>query len=103
MQPPRLHPRVQQVLGVPVVHDLVALEQPLRHGFALVGQGPGEDVRDSRESEHITHCSSRMADPDDASNPRAKVSELSSKVVDTNPYSRLMCAGRLRHACCAAD
>ena len=46
---------------------------------------------------------SRMADADDASNPRAKVSELSAKVVDTNPYSRLMCAGRLRHACCAAD
>lgn len=43
-----------------------------------------------------------MADADDALNPRAKVSELSAKVVDTNPYSRLMCAGRLRHACCAA-
>lgn len=27
-----------------------------------------------------------------ASNPRAKVAELSEKVVDTNPYSRLMCA-----------
>ena len=64
------------------------------------GSAPSEDVRDSRESEHTA---SRMADADDASNPRAKVSELSSKVVDTNPYSRLMCAGRLRHACCAAD
>lgn len=63
------------------------------------GSAPSEDVRDSREREHC--C--RMADADDASNPRAKVSELSSKVVDTNPYSRLMCAGRLRHACCAAD
>ena len=40
---------------------------------------------------------------DEASNPRAKVAELSEKVVDTNPYSRLMCAGRHRHACCAAD
>jgi hypothetical protein len=43
------------------------------------------------------------ANGDDASNPRAKVSELSEKVVDTNPYSRLMCAGRHRHACCAVD
>ena len=46
---------------------------------------------------------SSAVNEDDASNPRAKVSELSEKVVDTNPYSRLMCAGRHRHACCAAD
>jgi len=33
---------------------------------------------------------SDAANGDDASNPRAKVTELSEKVVDTNPYSRLM-------------
>lgn len=43
------------------------------------------------------------ANEPDATNQRAKVAVLSEKVVDTNPYSRLMCAGRHRHACCAAD
>lgn len=43
------------------------------------------------------------ANEPDATNQRAKVAVLSEKVVDTNPYSRLMCAGRHRHACCAAN
>ena len=38
------------------------------------------------------------ANEPDATNQRAKVAVLSEKVVDTNPYSRLMCAGRHRHA-----
>ena len=56
-----------------------------------------------RARDSTSVMSSAAANEDDASNPRAKVSELSEKVVDTNPYSRLMCAGRHRHACCAAD
>ena len=62
----------------------------------------GPPVREAT-STRLHVMSSAAANEDDASNPRAKVSELSEKVVDTNPYSRLMCAGRHRHACCAAD
>ena len=31
---------------------------------------------------------------DGSANPRQKITELSEKVVDSNPYSRLMCAHR---------
>lgn len=43
-------------------------------------------------SSYLEAAAARTVDADGGSNPRQKIAVLSEKVIDTNPYSRLMCA-----------